>query len=68
MLLKKKLVEQLNTKIIITYKELKPSIILFNNFPNENKYNELNKCTILTTYDDELSEYKELQSARPLLD
>ena len=58
---KKKLIEQLNKKRVITYNEIKPSIILFNNFPsNKEGYDELNKCTILTTYNEQAPEYSDL--------
>ena len=62
---RKYLIEQINTKKIISYNDIKPGIILFNNIPkddNENKIKKRNKiienekyenitsCTILTTY------------------
>ena len=51
--LKEKLVKQLSTKRVISYNEIKPSIILFNKIPEGKEYSDLNRCTILTTYKEE---------------
>ena len=57
--LKKKLIEEINKKRVISYNDIRPGIILFNDIPNENTndYLELNPCTILTTYNEQ---YKDL--------
>ena len=58
--LKKKLIDQLNTKRVISYNEIKPSIVLFNTIPTGDQYLDLNKCSIITTYKDEEKQYKML--------
>ena len=58
--LKKKLIEEINKKRVISYNDIRPGIILFNNIPNTNAYLEINKCTILTTYKEEDQQYKDL--------
>ena len=55
---KKKLIEKLNKKRIITYEEIKPSIILFNKVPQDEL--ELAKCSIITTYKKGDEEYEQL--------
>ena len=58
---KKELIEKINKKRnIITYDDIRPGIILFNNIPNTNIYRGLEECTILTTYTDADKEYNEL--------
>ena len=57
---KKTLLEKINKKRVITYNDIRPGVILFNNIPNEKDYDEISKCSILTTYTDENPEYKEL--------
>ena len=54
--LKIKLIKQLNTKRIISYNVIKPSIVLFNDIPKEEK--SLNKCSILTVCEEDNEEYK----------
>ena len=56
--LKKKLIEEINKKRVISYNDIRPGIILFNNIPDKGGYNEINKCSILTTYKEEDSQYK----------
>ena len=58
--LKKKLIEEINQKRVISYNDIRPGIILFNNIPDAKGYLELNKCTILTTYKETDKQYKEL--------
>ena len=58
--LKKKLIEEINQKRVISYNDIRPGIILFNNIPDAKGYLELNKCTILTTYKEADKQYKEL--------
>ena len=58
--LKSKLIEQLNKKKVISYNEIKPSIVLFNQIPQGDQYKDLNKCSILTTYKEGDKEYIEL--------
>ena len=58
--IKSKLIEQLNTKMVISYNEIKPSLILFNQIPKGEEYKELNNCTIITSYKQEEKEYIEL--------
>ena len=60
--LKKELIERMNEKRVITYNDIKPEIILFNNIPeaNQNEYSEINECSILTTYNEDTQQYKEL--------
>ena len=58
--LKSKLIEQLNKKKVISYNEIKPSIVLFNQIPKGDQYKDLNKCSILTTYKEGDKEYIEL--------
>ena len=57
---KKKLIEEINKKRVVTYNDIRPGIILFNNIPKEQGYLEINKCTILTTYKEGDRQYKEL--------
>jgi hypothetical protein len=58
--LKKKLIEEINKKRVISYNDIRPGIILFNDIPNPNDYLEINKCTILTTYTEEDEQLKDL--------
>ena len=58
--LKKKLIGEINQKRVISYNDIRPGIILFNNIPDAKGYLELNKCTILTTYKETDKQYKEL--------
>ena len=60
---KEYLIKKLNTKKIISYNEIEPSLVLFNNIPKNsgNKdYSLINPCTILTIYDDTDKRYKTL--------
>jgi len=57
---KKTLLEKINKKRVITYNDIRPGVIIFNNIPNEKDYEEISKCSILTTYVDENPEFKEL--------
>ena len=59
--MKKRLIEEINKKRVISYNDIRPGIILFNNIPNSEEYSELNKCSILTTYKEEDRQYKELE-------
>ena len=58
--LKKRLIDEINKKRVISYNDIKPGIILFNNLPNNKEYESLNKWTILTTYKEEDRQYQEL--------
>ena len=55
--IKEKLIEKLNKKRIITYEEIKPSIILFNKKPQDIT---LTKCSIITTFKEGDEEYEQL--------
>lgn len=57
---KKKLIDKINKKRIISYNDIKPSVILFNDVPKGEGYSEISKCTILTTYREDEPEYIEL--------
>ena len=57
---KKILLEKINKKRVITYNDIRPGVIIFNNIPNEKDYEEISKCSILTTYIGENPEFKEL--------
>ena len=58
---KKRLIEEINKKRVISYNDIRPGIILYNNIPNDKDYLEINKFTILTTYNEEDKQYKELE-------
>ena len=58
--LKTRLIEEINRKRVISYNDIKPGIILFNNFPYTEEYIDLNECSILTTYEERDKEYKEM--------
>ena len=57
---KKELLEKINKKRVISYNDIRPGVILFNNIPNKEGYTEIFKCSILTSYNDNDIEYKEL--------
>ena len=61
---KKKLLEKINKKRVISYNDIRPGIIIFNNIPNESnekeEYGEISNCSILTSYNDNDPEYIEL--------
>ena len=59
---KKKLIEEINKKRVVSYNDIKPSVILFNNIPKNKGYLEINTCSILTTYKEEDPEYTELNN------
>ena len=59
---KKQLLEEINKKRIITYNDIKPGIILFNDIPKEQGYKEVFRCSILTSYIEEDTQYKELNA------
>ena len=58
--LKLKLIKQLNEKRIISYNEIKPSIVLFNTQKENIDDEYFNKCSIITICDEEEKEYKKL--------
>lgn len=58
--LKEKLVQKLNSKRIISYDEIRPSLILFNSIPKGKEYEGLNKCSIITAYREDTEQYGEL--------
>ena len=55
---KKKLIKEINKKRVVSYNDMKPALILFNNIPEENGYKEINICSILIGEKD--PEYDEL--------
>ena len=55
---KKKLIDKLNTKRIISYNEIKPSVVLFN---SQNDIDDDYKCSIITSCNEESDEYKQLE-------
>ena len=56
--MKDQLIKKLNKKRIITYEEIKPSIILFNKKPEDEEY--LTKCSIITSYKENDEEFEQL--------
>ena len=56
---KSRLIDQLNKKRIISYKEIKPSIVLFNNNIDNKAIKYLGNCSIICKKDQE--EYKQLK-------
>ena len=57
---KKELIEKLNKKRIISYNEIKPSIVLFNN-PNKEVDEYFEKCCIITVCNEKDEELKNLE-------
>ena len=57
---KKDLIEKMNKKRIVTFNDIKHGIVLYNDIPFSNQYENIFKCSILKTYekDKEDDEYK----------
>ncbi len=55
---KEKLIKKLNEKRIISYKEIKPSVVLFN---PKNDNEDDSTCSIITSCDEKSDEYKQLK-------
>ena len=62
---KEYLINKLNKKKIVSYNEIEPSLVLFNNIPKNqgNKdYSLINPCSILTIYDNKDKKYEYLNT------
>ena len=58
---KLRLIEQLNKKRIISYREIKPSIVLFNNNIDNKAIKYLGNCSIITVCKEDEEEFKQLK-------